>query len=78
MVLESTFRLASDVTLAEHGEALFLLLPASITQAPLRFPLELKNSLERLRSDFVSSPQMEDLFTEGASGDALITRVLLS
>ncbi len=74
MTLQSRFRLASDVALEEQGEALFLFLPARITHAPLRLPLELKNSLETLRVDFISSLQMEDVITAGATGEGLIAR----
>lgn len=74
MVLESTFRLARDAKLEEEGDSLLLFLPVKTTQAPLKFPSELKDTLERLGSDFFSGSRLESLFTRDVPDDDLIAR----
>ena len=55
MALESTFRLAPDVSVEVTGDTLLLLIGTKAPSAVLRLPLELKAPLEALRRELISS-----------------------
>ena len=75
MVLESKFRIAADVTIDEQEAHLYLFLQSKLTQqAPLTFSRQLKEAIETLQTDFVSSARLEALITNGANADELVVR----
>ncbi len=74
MVLESKFRIAADVTIEKHEGQIYLFLKSKPTQAPVKFPLQMQEAIERLRADFVPGALMEALITNGADADQLIIR----